>query len=333
MITVRTGYGGITPKVRTTSKVAAMSPTGEGFSPRFSKLDMSERTDNSRPLPNRMIGRRQLLGGGAALFTCMQLPVARADLDFDDPDDLLTAAVKLRGTLDDRMVIWWMKGVRYGVVKDELNPLFNMLVGSFSRYKEVPGRGYQVTMLELGYLTDLETGEPLDEFKNPYTGKVVKVPEQRLGPLPVMLTSSGVEIDSGATFAEIDLRTRLGPAIVEGDDIWLREDSTAKVDSDLPMMGKHVYNELVTYRGRVSDVNNPDLAAAPATVAYQSVTSWREWFKSGGMPGHTTARAAGRKIFSVDELPADYLAAAQARHPEIIADPEAALDAPAPVPH
>ena len=290
------------------------------------KLDMSERS-------NHLIGRRQLLRGSVALLACMQLPVARAELDFDDPDDLLTAAVKLRGTLDDRMVIWWMKGVRYGVVKDELNPLFNMLVGSFSRYKEVAGRGYQVTMLELGYLTDLETGEPLDEFKNPYTGKIVTVPEQRLGPLPVMLTSSGVEIDSGGSFASIDLKTRLGPAIVDGDDMWLREDSTAKVNSDLPMMGKHVYNELVTYRGLVSDVNNPDLSAAPASVTYQSVTSWREWFESGGIPGHTTARAAGKKIFSVEKLPADYLAAAKDRHPEIIENPEAALEAPPPAPH
>ncbi len=57
MITVRTGYGGITPKVRTTSKVAAASATGEGFNPGFSKLDMSERTDNGRPLPNRVLGR------------------------------------------------------------------------------------------------------------------------------------------------------------------------------------------------------------------------------------------------------------------------------------
>jgi len=289
---------------------------------------MSERTNKSRPELKRLISRRRLLGGGAAVLTGVYLPLARANLDFSNPDDLLTAAVKLRGTLDDRMVIWWMKGVRYGVVKDELNPLFNMLIGSFSRYKEIPGRGYEVKMLELGYLTDLETGEPLDQFKNPYTNKVVKVPEQRLGPFPVMLTSSGVEIDSGGTFAEINLKTRLGPAIVEGDDIWLREDSTAKVDSDLPMMGKHIYNELVTYRGRVSDVNNPDLAAAPAEVIYQSVTSWRAWFRSDGVPGHTTARATGRKVFSVDQLPTDYLAAAKMRHPEIIKDPAAALDAP-----
>ena len=274
---------------------------------------MSKRTNFGCPVPNRLIGRRHLISGGAALFAFMQLPVARAALDFDDPDDLLTTAVKLRGSLDDRMVMWWMKGVRYGVVKDELNPLFNMLVGSFSRYKEVPGQGYQVTMLELGYLTDLQTGEPLDEFRNPYTDKVVKVPEQRLGPHPVMLTSSGVEIDSGGPFAAIDLKTRLGPVIVQGDDIWLREDSTAKVESDLPMMGKHIYNELVTYRGRLSDVNNPDLPAAPAAVQYQSVTSWREWFEAGGIPGHTTARAAGRKIFSVEDFPADYLAAAQVR--------------------
>ena len=136
---------------------------------------MSERTNKSCPELKRLISRRRLLGGGAAVLTGIYLPLARAELDFSNPDDLLTAAVKLRGTLDDRMVIWWMKGVRYGVVKDELNPLFNMLIGSFSRYKEIPGRGYEVKMLELGYLTDLETGEPLDQFRNPYTNKTFAV--------------------------------------------------------------------------------------------------------------------------------------------------------------
>lgn len=274
-----------------------------------------------------LIGRRQLLAGAAAMLTCLHLPVAAADLNFDDPEDLLIAAVKLRGSLDDRMVMWWMKGVRYGVVNDELKPLFGMLVGSFTRYKKVPGQGYRVKILELGYLTDLETGEPLEKFRNPYTNKVVDVPEQRLGPYPVMLTTAGIKLEAGAIFGEIDLKTSLGPAIVEGEDIWLREDSTAKVESDHPMMGKHVYNELVTYRGRVSDLNDPDIAAAPAEISYQSVTSWREWHQSDGVPGHTTARAAGRKIFSVDGFPADYLRAARARHPEIISDPIAALDA------
>jgi hypothetical protein len=92
-------------------------------------------------------------------------------------------------------------------------------------------------------------------------------------------------------------------------------------------MGKHIYNELVTYRGKLDEINNPDLTSAPADIAFQSLTSWREWFQAEGVGGHTTARATGCKIHRVEDFPPEYLAAARERHAEIIADPDAALDA------
>jgi hypothetical protein len=98
------------------------------------------------------------------------------------------------------------------------------------------------------------------------------------------------------------------------------------------MMGKHTYNELVTYQGRLSDINNPDVLSAPAYITLQSVTSWREWMQAEGVGGHTTARAAGAKISRVEDFPPEYLAAARARHAAIIADPVAALNAPPPKP-
>jgi hypothetical protein len=133
-------------------------------------------------------------------------------------------------------------------------------------------------------------------------------------------------------FGNVDLRTTVGPAIVNGNDVWIRDDSTVKVDSDHPMMGKHTYNELVTYQGKLSEINDPSLASASASINFQSVTSWREWFKADDVGGHTTARAAGSKIFRKEDFPPEYQAAARARHNEIFSDPEAALDAPPPAP-
>lgn len=274
------------------------------------------------------IPRRSLLQAGLFGLGALALPAiirASNNLDPDDPESLLRALVKLRGSLDDSLVVWWMKGVRYGVMDDTLKPLFNMLTGGFQTYRAVPGEGFEVRMLEVGYFTDLETGEPLDTFRNPYTGAELEVPEQRLGPYPLMLTTNGVQLSEGTGIGDIELQSSIGPAIIEGDDIWIREDAIAKVDSDHPMMGKHTYNELVTYHGRLSQIDNPALNSVPATVTYQSVTSWREWFQMKDMGGHTTARAAGRKVSSVEEMPADYLAIARERHPQIIRDPGAAL--------
>jgi len=284
---------------------------------------------------SELLNRRDLLLGGSALAgsALIGTDIRAADaLDLDDPWDRLTALAKLRGSLDGSTVMWWMKGVRYGVVDNVVTPLFGMLVGSFQRMKALPGKGYELNMLEMSYFTDLETGAVLDKFTNPYNGKVCDVPEQRLGPYPVLMTPTGVVLPKVPMFGDVELQTTVGPAIVNGDDVWIRDDSTVKVDSDHPMMGKHIYNELVTYRGKLSDVNNPKLASAPADIAFQSVTSWREWLQAEGVGGHTTARAAGTKISSIDDFPPEYLRAARERHGDIIADPEAALSAPPPAP-
>ena len=243
----------------------------------------------------------------------------------NDPTDILHALIKLRGTLDERLVMWWMKGMRYGVVDDRIKPLFGMKTGGFQLYKELADGRHAMTMLELSFFTDPETDRLLEQFKNPYSGKLVDIPEQRLGPYTVYHTTSGVEIPRDPSFGEFQLRTQLRPAVVQSDDVWIREDSFVYVDSDHPMMGKHTYNEFVTYHGSLHDIRNPDLDSAPATVTYQSVTSWRKWMGAEGVGGHTTARAAGRKCFSLDEFPDDYLELLVERYPKIAKDPRAAV--------
>lgn len=279
--------------------------------------------------------RRQFLrigGAGLLLATApLSLMGASAALDLDDPWDRLTALAKLRGDIDGSTVMWWMKGVRYGVVDNIITPLFGMLIGSFQRLRPIPGKGFELNMLEMSYFTDLQTGAILDTFKNPYNGKVVKIPEQRLGPYPVLMRPTGVILPDAPMFGDVELQTQVGPAIISGDDVWIRDDSTVRVDSDHPMMGKHIYNELVTYRGRLSELNNPEITSASADISFQSVTSWREWFEAEDVGGHTTARANGSKIYRIEDFPAEYLAAARERHPELIADPDAALDAAPPL--
>jgi hypothetical protein len=291
---------------------------------------------------HRSINRRDLVLGGTAAIAGLTLtssakePAAESlNLDLNDPWDRLTALAKFRGSIDGSTVMWWMKGTRFGVVDDVVTPLFGMLIGSFQRVLPVPGEGFLLNMLEMSYFTDLQTGEVLDTFINPYNGKVCEVPEQRLGPYPVMLKPTGVVLPDDPAFGKIELSTRVGPAIVQGDDVWIRDDSTIKVDSDHPMMGKHTYNELVTYRGKLADLNNAALPSAPAECIFQSVTSWREWFQADDVDGNTTARATGVKINRLEDFPPEYLAAARVRHPELIADPEAVLDSVplAPVSH
>ncbi|MBT8422890.1 MAG: DUF1838 domain-containing protein, partial [Gammaproteobacteria bacterium] len=147
------------------------------------------------PTTKRALSRRDLLRTGSLSLAGLALggyAHAAGELDLDDPWDRLTALAKLRGDTSGKTVMWWMKGVRYGVVDNEITPLFNMLIGSFQRMRPVPGKGFEVNMLEMSYLTDLETGEVLDTWVNPYNGKTCEVPEQKFGPFPVLMRPTGV---------------------------------------------------------------------------------------------------------------------------------------------
>ena len=78
--------------------------------------------------------------------------------------------MRLAASLDNRLVIWWMDGLRYGVVDARARLLYGMKVGMFQQFFPPAGRQFlNWTMFELTYYTDLATGELLEEFANPYT--------------------------------------------------------------------------------------------------------------------------------------------------------------------
>ncbi len=102
----------------------------------------------------------------------------------------------------------------------------------------------------------------------------------------------------------------------------------AQYDLNNPAFGNYIYNELVTYRGSWSDVNDPAKASVDCNVTYNTTSNWRPWMIPGDTPGHIMSEGYGRKVGSVDELPADYLALAQRLDPQVIADPEKILTTP-----
>ena len=52
----------------------------------------------------------------------------------------------------------------------------------------------------------------------------------------------------------------------------------------------------------------------------------------GDTPGHTTSNGLGGKVASVDALPEDWIRFTRQVHPDVLADPAAALDARKPTP-
>jgi len=242
----------------------------------------------------------------------------------------MRALVKLRGSTDGRVALWWMKGPRYGVVGSQVTPLFQNLVASFHRFTRQPDGNFLVTVVELSYYTDLASGELLQRWRNPLTGAMNDVEYIVFGPVTARLTPSGIEPPAVTPGAQLSVTPTVAVSATHGDDIWIQEDVAATIEPSNRLRKTYRGNDLATYHGSLRALADPARPWVESTVHYQSVTHWRSWMKLDDIDGHLMARAVGRKVWSVEDLPREFLNLARRLNPQIIADPVAALQAPQP---
>jgi hypothetical protein len=256
-----------------------------------------------------------LLGASAALGN-------RTDLS--NPDELLTSFMRLSGSLDDRLIIWWMTGRRYGVVGAYSTLMYGMEVGMFHRFFRQPDGSFKLAMFELTYYTDLYSDKLLETFPNPYTRETNRVAHVRLGPEIRTQTATGIARPDNSMVKAY--ASTLGPAEIRGADVWIPTDVEATIEFPKPTAPKIILNHYTTVHGKLSDSTDPDVVSAPADLAFQNILKWEPWMRMGDHPGHMMSRAVGLKMESVDDLPDNYLEMAERVNPKQIADPIATLE-------
>lgn len=271
--------------------------------------------------------RRTALAGLALGVPAASLSgeAAAAGLDWSKPETQLEALIKMRGALDGRLVISFLEGVYYGVMETRLTPLYGLSAGLFRRYARRDDGGYDYANFELVYVTDLDTGELLSTFTNPYSGRTGKPPQTRLGPSNLTITPDRRVVREGPAQSAVTFH-RFRPAQIVGEDVWIVEESA--VQAPAPM--NFAFNEVLTYRARLADLAAPGAMHVPTDVHFTPVIGWRPW---QGMEGHeaagrshVTGSCAGRVVTSLNELPARYLRWTEEFHPDVLKDPLALLD-------
>jgi hypothetical protein len=228
----------------------------------------------------------------------------RKNANLADPELLLEAYQRLSGSLDDRLIIWWMTGTRFGVVGARSTALYNMEVGMFHRWYRQPDGSFKAAFFELTYYSDPASGTLLREFANPYTGKT----------------------NTEANPLVQEFRSSMGPAVISGDHLWIPNSVEATIKFPKPTAPEILINIYTTVQGRLSDATNATLTSAPCTLEFHNILKWEPWMQMQDHPGHMMSTASGRKLESVDELPPAYLAMAREVHGKYIEDPLAALE-------
>ena len=278
--------------------------------------------------------RRTALGliGAAAAAPLVRVPAARAqmlDLDPSNPDHTLIITRKLAHTMDDSIVYWWANLRRMAVVDKIATPLWNVHVAALLRTRDIDDSGaYEATAISMVFYTDLETGEYLESIRNPFTGREVEIgyfpaiPSKRMAG-----TDESPEEGPGREgFRSIRIHP-LGPAMIEGDDVWVRDDDIFRSEPESPEAGLPFRgNDWSTYHGSVADVANPEVPNAPATWHFNDILSYPPWLGMGDLPGDFVSRGFGRKVSSFDAMPVRWRELIRMRHPDIYEDPTGALN-------
>jgi len=271
--------------------------------------------------------RELLLGIGGASAGMTGLPALGAGgLDLANRDDLLTAVMKMRGSLDDRLCIGWVIGTRYAVVEHKAIPMMGLMAATFTRYRKIRDDAFEAKSLEVAYFTDLENRQLLESWRNPVTGALVDVPMTRMGPSRFVLTADGLDLQVPAGEARgLELNHRFEVPVVRGDDVWITEVIDAASDPH-PDRKPFVYNEMSTYHARMSELDDPARATVATNVSFHGLVTFRPWMGFGDTPGHSTAHGSGTRAARVEDLPPYWLELTGEYHPDVLDDPLGALE-------
>jgi hypothetical protein len=272
--------------------------------------------------------RRTLIITGFATGAALAAGGAHASttaLDLTTPKGRLRAYMLMRGALDDRLVIGFISGRYYGVVGEEIKPLYGVVGATFARFRPRADGGYDGATYEIPFFTDLETGAALETFRNPYTGQTVAVVNSGYPPSTFTITEA-LEVTIAKPFPGLVVHDKVIAIQSSGADVWMTEETTSALTiAGAPNPVR--YSEVTSLHALQADLLSPGAHSVPCQTAYTSIVSWRPWLKMADHPGHLMGNGVGRYGMKLEELPPNWRAAAAALHPQVLSDPAAPLDA------
>jgi len=294
--------------------------------------------DDNQP-ENR--SRREALGGFAAMAALLATAPANASTSrqrepvrFKDPIWNREATARLEGDITGKATHGYVSGVVCGVRDGEaVRHLMGFEVFSSNRLLRQPDGSYWRLRKELVFYTDPETGLPMDEWDNPYSGERVRVVDIANDPYNIIIreyiqpkTPIVGEDPREAPVPEVKKPFLRNWHMFGTDTVVLSIDYHAMYPNLLDpekwpreSAGKMVRtSELFRWCMRLEDLENPANMHVPHIGSWVRITPWLPWMLMGMAPGHIMYDGIFRTIDSVEALPAPILERVKTRYPSYL---------------
>ncbi|MDZ5649452.1 DUF1838 family protein [Nitrospirillum sp. BR 11828] len=262
-------------------------------------------------------------------------PTFLTRIDFKDPKWNRDAYARLDMDVDPtKQKIGWFRGTVYGVRDNEpVRSLF--LVDGFSvvRSQQLPDGSWRRMLREIGFYRDLQTGQLMDTWHNPYTNEDVRVVPIANDPfnftisefLPEPPSYGGLNKDKppkrpflmnwtdgpdGTVHLSTDIHL-FYPSALQPDK-WPRESSGAF----------NRVSEMFHYVIKRQDLENPAMTHVPAIGSWSRITPWLPWMLMGQAAGCISYFCTFNTVPSIDQLPPDLVAKARAMDAKWLSAPD-----------
>jgi hypothetical protein len=198
---------------------------------------------------------------------------AAGKIDLNDPTQRLETYIRVVGDTSGKPVAEYAMATVYGYVPGERpRALFRLEVVGIGRFEKVEG-GYQRLHREIGFYTDLKSGEPLERWFNPWLQREVEVIPIQNDPVNRRFTvqSSNFNVmedgDDVVFYREVPLRY---PNVLDRANYPLQ--SSGDFYEAMEMFNTFAHRR---------DIDNRKLTSVPATGSWSRFGPWLPWMEMG----------------------------------------------------
>jgi hypothetical protein len=268
------------------------------------------------------VTRRQVLGAGAVTVAALHPGVSQLTWASSGPDANEIYA-RARGAVGEDPGLWVYSGRLWGKpVNDQATNLFGVEGFSFNRMIRQSNGQLQQVMEECGFWQDPASGEVLDDWINPLNGLTCKAEHYRSR--QALTFSPDGRVTDGSLF-----QGHITQATISGPKLWISEilhgtfPSKRQPGQDpLTYTGPvRTATSLVTYTMDASAALAEEAGYVPSTMNFQSMSSWYPWMRMGQAQGQIMFELFGRKIPTLDEIPAHLRDILDERRPGFLSNP------------
>lgn len=271
---------------------------------------------------------------GGATGPALAATPAHRPLAFKDPIWNREVSARLEACADPKNFVYGaVSGVVAGVRDGEkVRPLMRFEVFSTIRVVRMADGNYQRLCREVVFYRNLETGQLMDEWDNPYTGERVKVVDVANDPYNYVIAD---HFPQPPSYGGLNKETRPPRPFIRN---WsMLDENTVGLESDI-----HLYypsamrpekwlrespgamtrvSEMFRYVIRRSDLEDATLDHIPYHGVWNRVTPWLPWMLMDQAPGHilyTGTMTAQTKMVH----PKDVIERVRERHAKYLVAPE-----------